>query len=39
MSFWMKKILVFFLIKHSRRKYVAATRYFDWKEFVGKKGS
>ena len=37
MSFWIKKALVFFLIKRARCKYVAATRYFDWKELEQKK--
>ena len=31
-SFWTRKVLVFFLIKRARCKYVAATRYFDRKE-------
>jgi hypothetical protein len=37
LSFWMRKVLVFFFIKRARCKYVAATRYFDWKEFEKQK--
>jgi len=37
LSLWMKKVLIFFMIKRARRKYVAATRYFDWKEWENQK--
>jgi len=39
MSAALKKILIFILIKRSRRKYVAASRYFDFKEFLKNKES
>lgn len=37
-SFLLKKIMIYFLIKRSSSKYVAASRFFDYRRFIKGKG-
>ncbi|MDD5069925.1 MAG: hypothetical protein PHV17_04270 [Candidatus Omnitrophica bacterium] len=35
-SYLLKRVMVYFLIKSSKNKYTASSRYFDYKEFKRK---